>query len=303
MTVADTSKARIEEKSRRDRLKTIVLGTFRLFMDPDTSPRCAATAFFGFLAIFPAIATVALIYGLIANRAIVADTVSALRYLLPAPVLSLLREQLTNLASQPPATLSLGLVISVPLAIWSSSRAVDALLFAMSRVRGEKEKRGFLKDALVAIALSGGASVFVVLALLTVAGLPALIPFPSGEDLLVLIWRWPVLLALTVLVLAALYRWGPDRHPRKFRFIWPGAILASLLWLLAGLVFSIYVENFGNYQATFGSVSAAVVLLLWLYNSAQIFVLGAALNAELEFASGSGQTEKRTDATVPPATR
>jgi membrane protein len=266
-----------------ERWKQVALRTFRLFIDPDTSPRCAATAFFGFLSIFPAIATVALIYGLLANRALVADTVSSLEYILPSLALDVLREQLTSLAAQPPTTLGIGLLISVPLALWSSSRGVDALLFAMSRVRGEPEKRGFIEAALVAIGLSIGASIFMVVALLTIAGLPALIPFPSGEDLLVLLLRWPILLVLSVAVLAALYRWGPDRHPRKFRFIWPGALLASLLWLLAGAIFSIYVENFGNYQATFGSVSAAVVLLLWLYNSAQILVLGAAFNTELEF--------------------
>lgn len=265
------------------RWKHTALRTLRVFIDPDTSPRCAATAFFGFLSIFPAIATVALIYGLVANRTLVADTVSALQFVLPSLALDILREQLDNLAAQPRATLGIGLLISVPLAIWSSSRGVDSLLFAMSRVRGETEKRGFIAKSLVAVGLSIGASIFVVVALLTVAGLPALIPFPSGEDLLVLALRWPILLILSVGVLAVLYRFGPDRHPRKFRYIWPGALLASLLWLAAGVIFSIYVENFGNYQATFGSVSAAVVLLLWLYNSAQILVLGAAFNTELEF--------------------
>lgn len=91
-----------------------------------------------------------------------------------------------------------------------------------------------------------------------------------------------MLLLLSVGVLSVLYRWGPDRHPRRLRYIWPGALLASLVWLLASAIFSIYVEHWGNYEATFGSVSAAVVLLLWLYNSAQIFVLGAAFNAALE---------------------
>lgn len=296
--------SRMTTPSRGARWKAIGIGTFRAFTDPDTSPRCAATAFFGFLAIFPAVATMALIYGLIANRALVADTVSALRYVLPGPALDVLREQLTSLAAQPPTTLSAGLLISVPLAIWSSSRGVGALLYAMSRVRGEKEKRGFIMDALVAIGLSLGASLFVVIALLTVAGLPALIPFPSGEDFLVLALRWPILLVLTVGVLVVLYRWGPDRHPRNFRYIWPGALLASLLWLVAGAIFSIYVENFGNYQTTFGSVSAAVVLLLWLYNSAQILVLGAAFNAELEFAStGRNRPEGTRAATAPPTTR
>jgi membrane protein len=92
-------------------------------------------------------------------------------------------------------------------------------------------------------------------------------------------------MVITIGVFAGLYRWGPDRHPRKFRYIWPGAILASLLWIVAGAIFSVYVENWGNYEVTFGSVSAAVVLLLWMYNSTQILVLGAAFNAELEAAS------------------
>jgi membrane protein len=269
-------------RARLHRWGQVVLRTFRSFLAPDNAPRCASAAFFGFLAIFPAIATVALIYGMVANRTLVADTVSSLQYVLPSLALDVLREQLDNLASQPHTTLGLGLLISVPLALWSSSRGVDSLLFAMSRVRGERHKRGFIKGALISIGLSIGGAIFVVIALLTVAGLPALFPFPSGTDWLLLMLRWPILLLLSIGVLGLLYRWGPDRHPRKFRFIWPGAVLASLLWLLAGAAFSIYVENFGNYQATFGSVSAAVVLLLWLYNSAQILVFGAVFNAELE---------------------
>lgn len=271
------------------RWKHVAIGTVKsFFLDPDNSPRCAAAAFFGFLSFFPAIATVALIYGIVANRRLVAETVETLNYVIPEIAQSILTEQLNMLAAQPPTTLGIGLLISVPLALWSGSRGVDALLFAMSRVRSDKQTRGFVKHVLYAVGLTISGSVFVVIALLTVAGLPALIPWPSGEEILVLALRWPVLLVLSVLVLAALYRWGPDRHPRKFRYIWPGAILASLLWLLAGALFSIYVENWGNYEATFGSVSAAVVLLLWLYNSAQILVLGATLNTEIERA-GEGK--------------
>jgi membrane protein len=264
------------------RLKQLVVDTIRIFFDRDTSPRCAAAAFFGFLSFFPAIGTVALIYGIVANGPLVSDTVASVRYILPSMALDILDEQLKMLAAAPPATLGLGLLISIPLALWSGSRGVEALLFAMSRVRGEPEKRGFILEALITIGLTIGGSIFVAVALLTVAGLPALMPFPSGSDWLILILRWPVLLVVTVAVLSILYRWGPDRHPRRWRYIWPGAILSSLLWLLAGAIFSIYVENFSNYSATFGSVSAAVVLLLWMYNSAQILVLGAAFNTALE---------------------
>ena len=263
-------------------LKHVALATLKVFLDPDTSPRCAATAFFGFLSFFPAVATLALIYGIIANRALVAETIQSVQYVLPSMALDILDEQLQMLSAQPPATLGLGLLVSIPLALWSGSRGVQALLFAMSRVRGEKEKRGFLLEAAITIGLTIAGSLFVAVALITVAGLPALIPFPTGAEWLVLIVRWPVLLVISAIVLGVLYRWGPDRHPRQFRYIWPGALLASLLWIVAGAIFSIYVQNWGHYSATFGSVSAAVVLLLWMYNSAQILVLGAALNAALE---------------------
>lgn len=267
------------------RLKQLVFGTFKAFFDRDTSLRCAGTAFFGFLSLFPAVGIVVFTYGLFADVNTFIATVETLEALVPSAVLDVLREQLAVLVSQPAGTLSIGLIVSVILALWSGSRGVDALIYAMSRVRREPERRNFVHTVFISVALTLGGAIFLSIALLTIAGLPALIPFPSGEALLVLALRWPVLLVLTTAVLSMLYRWGPDRHPRKFKHIWPGAVIASLLWLLAGALFSIYVENFSNYQASFGSVTAAVVLLLWLYNSAQIFVFGAAFNAQLDYSS------------------
>lgn len=272
--------------SSLESIRRVGLDTSKVLLDPDTSPRCAAAAFFGFLSFFPAIATVALIYGLIANGALSAEVVGRLSYILPTMAVGILDEQLDLLAKAPPASLGLGLLISIPLALWSGSRGVEALLFAMSRVRGAPERRGFVKEVLVAVGMTIGGAVFVVTALLTVAGLPALLPFPSGGDWLLLVLRWPVLLIISAFVMGVLYRFGPDRHPHRLRFVWPGALLSSLLWVTAGAVFSIYVQNWGHYSATFGSVSAAVVLLLWMYNSAQVLVLGAAFNAAIEKAAG-----------------
>jgi membrane protein len=269
----------------RGRWKRIVVGTAKAIFDMDTSLRCAGTAFFGFLSLFPAIAFIVFAYGIVADRAVLNSTVDSLQFVLPAAALDILREQLLMLTRQPPASLGIGLAISLVLGLWSGSRGVNALIFAMSRVRGQPERRGFIKSVLVAVGLMIAGSIFLVIAVTTVAGLPALtalLPIPSRDQLFVLAVRWPILLGLSFVVVAALYRWGPDRHPRKFRYIWPGALLSSLLWILAGVVFSIYVENFGNFEASFGSVTAAAVLLLWLYNSAQIFVLGAAINAQIE---------------------
>jgi membrane protein len=265
------------------RLFDFALRCWHTFSEPDTSLRCAGTAFFGFLSLFPAIATIVLIFGIFADRAVLAATIDAFPYVLPDQVVEVLREQMTMLIEQPAATLGIGLLISVALALWSGSRGVSALVYAMSRVRHEPERRNFIQAALVSIGLSIAGAIFLVIALVVIAGLPALIPWPSREEWLLLLVRWPVLLALTSVAVMALYRWGPDRHPRHWRYIWPGAVFASVLWILAGAVFSIYVENFSNYQASFGSATAAIVMLLWLYNSAQIFVLGAVVSSELEY--------------------
>lgn len=267
------------------RWRRILSGTAKAVFDMDNSLRCAGTAFFGFLSLFPAAAVAVLTYGLVADRHLLGSTLDSVRFALPDPVLAILQERLLMLTQQPRASLGLGLLISVAMGLWSGSRGVSALVFAMSRLRGQSQRRGFLKSLLVAVGLMLAGTVFLAIAIAAIAGLPSvisLLPIAARDRLLLLVIRWPVLLLLSFAVLAALYRWGPDLHPHRFRYVWPGALLASILWILVGLVFSIYVENFGNFDASFGSVSAAVVLLLWLYNSAQIFVLGAAFNTQIE---------------------
>lgn len=210
------------------RLIDFLVRCLRTFGDADTSLRCAGTAFFGFLSLFPTVATVVLVFGLFADRAALAATIDAFRYVLPGQVLEIMREQMTLLIAQPPATIGIGLVVSLVLALWSGSRGVSALIYAMSRVRHEPERRSFFRAALIAIGLSVGGAIFMVVALTIIAGLPALFPWPSREEWLILLFRWPALLILTTLALMALYRWGPDRHPRRFRHIWPGAVVASM---------------------------------------------------------------------------
>lgn len=296
MASTDHAHDRAPEAAWRQRLKEAAWSTIRVFFEPDTSPRCAAAAFFGFLSLFPAAGIIVFVYGLVADRAVLTETLSNLSYVMPDIAFDILQNRLALLVGQPPATLGIGLLVSVLVGLWTGSRGVDALLFAMSRVRSDRLERGIVKTVLVSVSLTIFGSIFLAVALLTVAGLPALIPFPTGEEVLVLVLRWPLLFIITVAVLSALYRFGPDRRPRRWRFIWPGALVASLLWLLAGAVFSIYVENFGNFEATFGSVTATVVLLLWMYNSAQIFVLGAAFNTQLEFAV---DTDAKVNAEAP----
>lgn len=196
------------------------------------------------------------------------------------------------LLEQPRSGLGIGLFISLVIAAWSGSRGVAALMYATSRTHDEPDKRGFVAAIAMSIWVTflGGMGMIVVLTL--VALVPAYfsaLPWLGTGQMLVLWLRWPILIGLGVVSIAAFYRFAPDRRSKKARWIWPGATIATLLWLLTCLAFSFYVENLGRFEATFGSLATAIVLLLWMYNSALIVVLGATINAELQRESEARQ--------------
>lgn len=265
--------------------KQVLVRTGKTMIDMDTSLRCAGVAFFSFLSIFPSIAIVVLLVGLLADRSFLLDQLERLSFFMPDIAFAVIVDQLDKLLDQPPAGLGIGLAISIAIALWSGSRGVDALIYAASAAYYEKVKRNFFFAVLLSFIVTVLGAAFMITALALVAAIPILTglsPFPGTGEQLALLLRWPVLMGLAVLAFSLLYRFTIDRRAAKARWIWPGAVLATLLWLGICLVFSLYVENFGQFEASFGSLAAAVVLLFWLYISAQIFVLGAAFNAEIE---------------------
>jgi membrane protein len=269
----------------RRRWRRVLWRTAKSMTRMETSMRCAGVAYFGFLSLFPAIASLVLLLGLLAQPSFLADMVDRLEGLIPEMARQTLAAQLIILISQPRNGLGIGLLISLAVTIWSGSRGVAALMFATSRTRAEPERRGLVTTILVSVltTILGGLAMVAVLTL--VAVIPAFfaaLPWLGTSQVLLLMLRWPLLLCLGVVALAGFYRFAPDRKAKKARWIWPGAIIATLLWLLACAIFSFYVERIGNFEASFGSLTTAIVLLLWMYNSALIVVLGATINAELE---------------------
>jgi membrane protein len=265
--------------------KAVLGRTIKSMADTDTSLRCAGVAFFSFLSIFPAIAIVVLFIGLTADQALLLEQLERLSVFMPEIAFSVVVNQLDALLSQPQSGLGLGLALSLIVVLWSGSRGVDALLYAASAAYYQEKQRGFLASVVVAIAVTIAGAAFMIVALALVAAVPivaGLSPIPGTAERLALWLRWPILLGLAIVAFSLLYRFTIKRRPAKMRWILPGAILASTLWIGACIGFSLYVENFGEFEATFGSLAAAVVLLIWFYLSALIFVLGAALNAELE---------------------
>ena len=250
-------------------------------------------AFFGFLSIFPAIGIVVSLVGILGDYGALRAEIDRFSDIMPAIAYSLIATQLDSFMNQDQAGFGVGLAISIVVILWSSSRGVDALLHATSVAYGETSDRGFFISVLVAFATTVLGALFLVVALTLIAAIPIFTrfsPIPGTGEQLALLLRWPALLALAVVAFALIYRYALNRRGAKLRWIWPGATLAALVWIAACLLFSLYVEYFGEFEATFGSLAAAVVMLFWMFISAQIFVFGAALNAGLELRTAVDST-------------
>jgi membrane protein len=237
------------------------------------------------LALFPGLAALVSIYGLLLDPAQVEAQVAALSHVLPHESTQMIGDELEKLVSASQGSLSLSAIVALMLALWSASRGMSGLLSAFNIAYDQKETRGFFKVNLVAVVLTlltlvGGT---VVIALVGV--LPAAIQFvglESSTQWLLLVLEWPLLIAVVMCGLAVLYRYAPDRHPPRWRWVSPGAIVATLLWLLGSVAFTVYVSHFNSYDKTYGSLGGVVVMLTWLYLSAFVALLGAVINAQSE---------------------
>ncbi len=245
----------------------------------------AGVAFYTLLAIVPALAAVVSIYGLVADPADVQAQLEAVAHLLPEEAQSLISEQVKRIAASSGGALGLGAVVGLLLTLWSASKGMKTLITALNIVYDEQEQRGFIKLNLIALGLTLGAVVFLVVTLALIVALPAVLDsLGLGETLRGLVaWlRWPPLLIGVIVALALIYRYGPSRDPARWRWVNWGATVATVLWLAGSVAFSLYVRNFGSYNETYGSLGAVVILLMWFYLTAYVVLLGAEINAEME---------------------
>lgn len=243
----------------------------------------AGVSFYGLLAIFPAIAAFVTLYGLIADPAGVERQLEPLRELVPVAAYDILAGQLRAVASGQQASLSFGLLLSLALTLWSAMAGIKTMIVALNIAYEEEERRSFVRLNLLALFFTVGGMVFMMLSLLAIAAVPAIVGFLPGPLANLLLWvRWVVIALLAVIALMLIYRYGPSREPARWRWLMPGAILASFLLVAGSVAFSFYVANFADYNATFGSLGAVVILLMWFFLSGYAVALGAELNAEVE---------------------
>lgn len=252
----------------------------------DNVPMLAAgVAFFAFLAVFPALIAAITLYGLVADPAQVTDQVENLSAFLPQQSQPLVTEQLNAVVSSSGGALGVGLVVSLLAALWSASSGVGNLMKAVNLAYDEEETRGFLKLRGVALLLTVGAIVFLLVTLALVALVPPVLDaLPLGPlgTVIAQIVRWALLIGLVIVGLAVVYRIAPDRDAPRFSWVTAGSLTAALLWIAGSVCFSLYVNNFGSYNKTYGALAGVVVFLLWLYLTSYIVLLGAEINAESE---------------------
>ena len=203
---------------------------------------------------------------------------------LPQGALDILNEQLTRLTSHRTSALSVGFIGGLVVALWSANAGAKAVMDALSVAYGEKEKRSFFHLNLVALAFTLGTIFALMFALGAVVVAPIVLShlgLSGASETLLDLARWPILLGLVVLGLTILYRYGPSLTDPQWSWLFPGNGIAALSWLVLSGLFSWYIAHFGNYDATYGSLGAAIGMMTWMWISAIVVLLGAELNAEI----------------------
>jgi len=250
-------------------------------------------SFFVLLAIFPAVTALVSAYGLFFNTSTITDNLSLLNDVVPDNVLSIVHEQASRIASNSGRALSIGFVVGIVASLWSAMSGVKAIIDALNVIYEQKEGRSVLKLNLVALVFTLAGFAAFLLAIAAIVVLPLILsPIGLGSmtETLTRIARWPVLLVVLLIGLAVLYRYGPDRRAARWQWVSVGSVFAAVTWIVASFLFSWYLTSFANYNATYGSLGAVVGLMIWLWISTIVVLLGAELNAEIEHQTARDST-------------
>lgn len=254
----------------------------------DSVPTVAGgITFFMLLAIFPAIGSLVSIYGLIADRADVGRNLASLSGFLPDGAVTVLGAELKRLTGQPPATLSLAFLGSTSVALWSASGSFKALVEGLNVAFEVPETRGFWRLSLNALIFTAAGLTFALASITIGMALPGVIEtIGIGAALTTLfsIAVWPLAFIACALMLAIVYRFGPNRAHPQWRWITWGSSIATILWLISTQIFAWYALYFAGYAQVYGELGALVGFLTWIWLSTMIVLLGAEINSELELA-------------------
>ncbi len=253
----------------------------------------AGATYYFLLALFPGLAAFVALYGLIANPEVIADQIGTLEGIVPTAAIDLIHTQLNDLVGQTRNTLNFAFYGGLGVSLWSVNNAIKALFEAMNIAYNEREKRSFIKLNLLSLTFTFGAIFTGFLLIFAIGVIPTVLALVDLGDMtgrFIALVRWPVLLAVIGLGFTLVYRFGPSREKAKWRWLTWGGGLATPLWVSASFAFSYYIENFADYNATYGTLGAVIGLMVWIWISVVILIVGAELNAELEHQTARDST-------------
>jgi membrane protein len=237
------------------------------------------------LAVFPALAALVSVYGLVANPADVAKSVQSLSGMLPSSTVEVIGEELQQLVSASSRSLGFGAVIGIVIALWSGVRGMRGMMAALNIAYDQPEGRGFIRFNVTALLLTFVVVVGGLISLVLVAGLPVLLNEAGARGpgrWIGLIVEWPILVVFIMGMVALICRYGPDRSKPKWKWASPGVIVATVLWIFGSIAFTVYVYDFGSYNKTYGMLGISLVLLSWVWLSVFVVLFGAEVNGEVE---------------------
>jgi membrane protein len=270
--------------------KDIVWRTYEQIGEDRLLAVAAGVVFYGLLAVFPAVTALVSLYGLFASPAVISDQLALLSGILPDGAVEILREQIGRLTANS-SKLGLGFIFGLAIALWSANSGMKAIMDALNVVYEEKEKRGFIKLNLVSLGFTLAGIGVLLLALATVVVLPVALNYlglHNATEQLLRFARWPLLIVVIIFGLAVLYRYGPSRREPRWQWISVGSVVAAVAWLVSSALLSWYLASFAHYDATYGSLGAAIGMMMWMWVSSIVILFGAQLNSESEHQTHSG---------------
>ncbi|MGV7217889.1 YihY/virulence factor BrkB family protein [Bradyrhizobium sp. UFLA05-112] len=265
--------------------KDILWRTYQRIDEDRLLATAGGVVFFGLLAIFPAVTAFVSFYGLFANPSTISANLQTLAMMLPEGTFQIIEDQIGRVVSKGNTALGATFLFGLVLAIWSANAGVKSIIDALNVAYEEREKRSFIRLNLVSLAFTVGS----IAALLLMVG--AVVAFPLAlnhlglapeSKLIVAMARWPLLFVILLVALAILYRFAPSRDAARWEWLSIGAVTASVLWIAGSALLSWYLSEFANYNATYGSLGAAIGLMMWMWMSAIVIMFGAELNSEIE---------------------
>jgi len=265
--------------------KELFFDIYARFANDRVMSVAAGVTYYAILSVFPALAATVSLYALVSDPTAIQRHLQAAAGIAPDAALQIVGDQLRSISNSGAAALGAGFLFSLAISLWSANAGVKALFDALNIVYDVRERRGFVKLNLASLAFTAAMVIFVAGAVFALVAIPAIVgSLGNGPRTIasVVFLRWPAMFIAAVIVIAALFQFGPSLAIRQRRRIVPGALFATTFWVAASAGFSWYAANFGSYNQTYGALGAVVITMTWLWISLNVVLVGAQINASLD---------------------